>query len=163
MEIIKITSDIASSASKVYALSWKTAYKNIVPQEYLNALSLERWTPFLQYSPYEGFVLRISEEFVATSSIAPARDKAMLGWGEIISIYVLPNHFFKGYGKKLLLFVITELQNKGFDNIYLWVLEDNQQAKIFYERNGFIDNGDRSIITIGGKELVEARYVYTAK
>ncbi len=51
MEILKVTKDLASCASHIYALSWKTAYKNIVPQEYLDGLSLERWTPLLLDSP----------------------------------------------------------------------------------------------------------------
>ena len=87
----------------------------------------------------------------------------MNGWGEIISIYVLPKYFNQGYGKKLLEFAVDTLGKNGFDNIYLWVLEENQQARSFYERNGFFPNGDKGAITIGGKELVEVRYVHTNK
>lgn len=163
MEILKITKDMASSISHIYALSWKTAYKNIVPQKYLDDLSLEQWVPFLQDSPFTGFVVKDKGEFVATSSIAAARDDKMKGWGEIISIYVLPQHFGKGYGKKLFAFVRNQLHFRGFNEIYLWVLEDNQQARKFYERNGFAPNGERLPIDIGGKELVEVRYVYATK
>ena len=87
----------------------------------------------------------------------------MSGWGELISIYVFPQYFNQGYGKKLLEFVVGKLCKRGYDNIYLWVLEENQRARRFYERNGFSPNGDRRTITIGGKELVEARYVQTIK
>lgn len=162
MELLKITKDIASEVSRIYALSWKTAYKNMVPQKYLDELSLEYWTSFLQESPAVGYVLKVEEELVATSSISPARDAAMRGWGEILSIYVLPQHFHKGYGKALLSFVISQLQSSGFSDIYLWVLEENQHARSFYERNGFTTNGDKETINIGGKDLIELRYVYKA-
>ena len=47
MQILSITSENASDASHIYANSWKVAYRDIVPQAYLDQLSLERWTPFL--------------------------------------------------------------------------------------------------------------------
>lgn len=161
MEILNITKELASKASEIYALSWKTAYQNIVPQQYLDKLPLERWTPFLQESPYAGYILKINDEYVATSSIAPARDEKMAGWGEIISLYVLPAYFNQGYGKKMLVYVVDQLRKEGFDNIYLWVLEENQQARRFYERNGFFPNGDACTVTIDGKELEELRYTRT--
>lgn len=160
MEVQKITKEIAKEVSRIYALSWKTAYQNIVPQEYLDELSLDHWTSFLQDFPAVGYVLKVEEELVATSSIAPARDEAMRGWGEILSIYVLPQHLHKGYGKTLLSFVLSKLRSSGCSDIYLWVLEENQHAKNFYERNGFTANGDKETINIGGKDLVVIRYVY---
>lgn len=159
MEIIRITNDLASAVSHIYALSWKTGYKNIIPQDYLDNLSMERWTPFLKNSLFDGFVLKVKGEYVATSSISSARDEDMRGWGEVVSLYVLPNHFYKGYGKLLLSFVVSELKNQGYNNIYLWVLEDNKQAINFYERNGFSTNGDKKVITIAGTELMELKYI----
>lgn len=163
MEILKITKESASAASHIYALSWKTAYHDIVPEKYLDELSLEHWTPFLQNSSCDGFVLKVAGQFVATSSISPARDESMCRWGEIISIYVLPEQMHKGYGKALLSFVVAKLRSRGFSDIYLWVLEDNQHARKFYERSGFVLNGDKTTVNIGGKELVEVRYIYNVQ
>ena len=159
MEILKVTNELASCASHIYALSWKTAYKNIVPHKYLDGLSLERWTPLLLDSPYTSFVIKDGGEYVATSSSAPARDETMCGWGEIISLYVLPQYFNKGYGKEMFSFAAAQLHENGFQNIYLWVLEENQKARRFYEQNGFVPNGDKAVIHIGGKDLTELRYV----
>ncbi|NLW43355.1 MAG: GNAT family N-acetyltransferase [Tissierellia bacterium] len=160
MEIRKITKEDAAKASRIYALSWKIAYRNIVPQNYLDSLSLDRWTPFLKDSLFDGYVLIEDGEYIATTSISPAREEEMQGWGEIISLYVLPEYFYKGYGKKLLEFAVSELKSQGFNDTFLWVLEENRQGRDFYERNNFIPNGDKTIIKIDGKELVEMRYVY---
>ncbi len=73
MGIKKITKATASAASHIYTLSWKVAYKNIVPDDYLDNLSLERWTLFLEKSEFSGYLLKVNDEFVATSSIAPFR------------------------------------------------------------------------------------------
>lgn len=163
MEIVRITKDISSKVSELYALSWKAGYRNIVSQKYLDELSPERWTSSLQDSPYDGYVLQDCGKFVATSSIAPAREEDWYGWGEIISLYVLPEHFHQGYGRKLLAFVTDRLREKGYRRIYLWVLEENRQARTFYEHNGFSPNGDKCSITIEGKHLVELRYIKTTE
>ena len=82
----------------------------------------------------------------------------MTGWGEIISIYLLPEYFGKGYAKPLFDCSINTLIGAGFNSIYLWVRHENSRAKRFYEKQGFRHNGDTAVITIGGKELIEARY-----
>lgn len=120
MEILKVTEENALAVSRIYALSWKTAYQNIVPQEYLDTLSLECRTPVLLDSPYSGFVLKDGEEYIATSSVSAARDEKMHGFGEIISIYVLPEYSRRGYGKRLFAYVLNYLQELGYKNVYLW-------------------------------------------
>ncbi len=159
MNILPITENLAQKASHIYAKSWKEAYKGIVPQAYLDELSLERWTPILASSVYQGYVLEENGEYIATSSISPARDEEMQGFGEVMSIYVLPKYYNKGYGQKLFSFVLLKLKEMGFSNIYLWVLEDNKNAINFYKKNGFFHNGDTKIQNIGGKDLKELRFV----
>ena len=159
MKILSITPENASEASHIYANSWKVAYRGIIPDAYLDQLSLERWTPFLKDSPFAGLILKVDEAYVATASITRARDDMMKGWGEVVSIYVMPEHFGKGYGKKLFEHAIEALKEMGLEQVYLWVLEDNRQARDFYERNGFWASNDKMTLTIGGKVLTEVRYV----
>ena len=40
--------------------------------------------------------------------------------------------------------------------------EDNLRARSFYEKHGFSWNGERIPNHIGGKELIELRYVWEA-
>ena len=103
---------------------------------------MERWTPKLGCSSYQDYALKAEGRFVATSTIAPARDATMPGWGEVISIYVLPEQFHKGYGSRMLRYVTERLHEQGFDKLYLWVLEQNHNARRFYEKMGFQPNGD---------------------
>ena len=159
MEFLKVTKELAADVGRIYAQSWKAAYQGIVPQAYLDSLLGDRWAVRLQNSLYEDFVLKVDHELVATASITPAREESMAGWGEIISLYVLPQYFSKGYGSKLFSYAVEQLQKKGFDHIYLWVLEENKQARAFYEQQGFVYSGESAIITIGGKELTELRYI----
>ena len=162
MNIEKITRDTAAQTSYIYAMSWKTGYKGIIPQSYLDQISLERWANRLgnEHEDFQAdYIVSDHGKFVATSSISKARDTQYRGWGEIISIYVLPEEFRKGYGRALFSYVTNQLKENGFSQIYLWVLEENQRARAFYEAMGFHANGDRITQNIGGKDLIEVRYV----
>jgi len=163
MQIRKITqTDNFNAISRIYALSWKTAYKNIVPQQFLDDLSENRWADILKNSTYDNFVMTLNGEYIGTSGVCPARDEDMDGWGEIMSIYLLPEYFGKGHGKPLLDNSISVLSEMGYDKVYLWVLEQNIMARRFYEKNGFVVL-DEKMDSFGGVELVFVRYGYESK
>ena len=69
----------------------------------------------------------------------------------------------KGYGSKVLEVVMNELENQGFTEVFLWVLEENTTARQFYEKHGFKCSDDYLDDNIGGKDLREVRYVYQFK
>lgn len=154
---VKKTDDFEAIAN-VYVRSWQAAYKGIASQDYLDALTADRWKDVLSGSALESFVLLDGANYVGTCAISPARDEAMAGWGEIVSIYLLPEYFGKGCGKKLLCAAQEELHRGGYSSIYLWVLAQNERARSFYERNGFAPR-DAVRVEVGGKELEEVRYV----
>lgn len=161
MEIRKVTqADDFDAISRIYSLSWKTAYKGIVPQQYLDGLSETRWSDMLASDSWDSLVVVVDGKYIGTSSFCPARDEFMYGSGEIISIYLLPDYFGRGYGKLLLNAVVSELAKLGYSQIYLWVLEDNVRARTFYERNGFLPTSDKTTANIGGEDLTEIRYTY---
>jgi len=160
MEIRKIAkTDDFNAISRIYALSWKAAYKNIVPQQFLDELPENRWAEVLRNSTYDNFVMLKNGEYIGTSGVCLARDETMSGWGEIMSIYLLPEYFGKGFGKPLFDNSISALLDKGYNKIYIWVLEQNIIARKFYEKNGFslLDSKPNNI---GGKDLMSVRYIY---
>lgn len=163
MEIRKITqTDDFDAVSRIYALSWKTAYKGIVPQQYLDKLSETNWSDKLSNNHLlDSFVVIVDDKYIGTSSFCPARDESMQGWGEIVSIYLLPDYYGKGCGKLLLDNVISELVKSEYSKIYLWVLEDNMRARNFYEKYGFVPTSNRMPINIGGEDLIEMMYTYS--
>jgi ribosomal protein S18 acetylase RimI-like enzyme len=161
MEIRRFSkTDNIDDVSRVYAESWKSAYKGIVPQEYLDGLAENRWSGFISNELTNLWVVSDGEQIVGTSTYAPARDEKFRGWGEIISIYLLPQYSRRGIGTKLLQASMDSLFLKKYNKIYLWVFEDNYPARDFYEKNGFGFNGDVREITLGGKRLNEIRYTY---
>lgn len=161
MEIRKYKEgDSFDAISRVYAMSWKVAYCQMVPQRYLDELSEVRWAPLMQKEKDRLLLVIDGGEIIGAATYGAAREKNYAGWGEIVSLYLLPAYYRKGIGSRLLQRAAKELANLGFDQIYLWVLRENQAARRFYEANGFRCSGDRITCEIGGKPLEEIRYVF---
>ena len=83
----------------------------------------------------------------------------MADWAEIITLYLLPESLGKKYGKVLLDVALAEMKEQGYENVYLWALDENERARKFYEGQGFLWNGDKNIVGIMGKSLVNLRYI----
>lgn len=161
MEIRKMKqSDDKFAISRIYEEGWRFAYKDIIPQDYLASIPSGHWVPYLDKEGVHTLVFIENGIFVGTSSYCESRFSAFKGMGEIISIYFLPEHIGKGYGKKLLNTVIHELAKLGYRDIFLWALEENHRARKFYERAGFILSGNYLDENIGGKKLREIQYCY---
>lgn len=155
-----IPADDRIMVSKVYEESWKSAYKGIIPQEYLDSIPEGRWASSLDKQGWGTLVCIDHGKIVGTSSFCKSRLEQFQGWGEIVSIYLLPDYIGKGHGKSLMDAVLSELKKQGYEKVFLWVLEENTRARDFYEKYGFLPTEDILNANIGGKALREIRYVY---
>jgi len=94
--------------SRIYEESWKFAYKDIIPQSYLNSIPTGKWAESLDSSEMHAIVAVEKGMLVGTSSFGASRYSDCAGYGEIVSIYLLPEYMGKGYGKHLLEHAISE-------------------------------------------------------
>ena len=160
MEIRYITqSDDRMAISRIYEESWKHAYKDIIPQEFLNSIEEGKWVPVLDSPDWYTLVCVEDGKYIGTSSFCKSRFSDYPAYGEIISIYLLPDYTGKGYGGKLFDKAVSELKKQGYDKLLLWVLEDNTLAKEFYIKHNFIESDNIMNDNIGGKQLREVMYV----
>lgn len=161
MEIRPIqTQDDRAAISRIYEESWKHAYRGILPQAYLDSIPTGNWCNSLDAPGRNTLLLLDGSEIVGTASYSASRFEQMYEYGEIVSIYILPEYCAKGYGKALLQAAINGLREIGFRDIFLWVLEENRIARRFYEKFGFQANGGYTEVTLGGKTLREVQYTY---
>lgn len=152
--------DDRENISRIYEESWKSAYKNIIPRAYLDSISKGNWVKSLDHIGRKTLILLENGKIIGTSSYCASRLSEMKGWGEIISIYLLPEYVGKGYGKALLREAIKGLESEGYRDIFLWVLEENHSARKFYEKMGFQKSDVYLNDNIGGKDLREIQYIY---
>lgn len=159
MEIRYITEeDDRNAVSHIYEESWKAAYRGMLPEEYLQSIPEGQWVKSLN-TPGRNSVLCLDDGVLAgTSSFCKSRFEPFEGYGEIVSMYLLPEYIGKGYGKALMEFVLGELKKQGFKEAFLWVLEENQHARRFYVRAGFEETEEFLEDMIGGKAVREIGY-----
>lgn len=140
---------------RIYSEAWKKAYAGIVPDEFLNRLTPENAAPPPEkISPDNCLVYAVKGELVGLVSFGPSRT----GEGcEIYSIYVRPDHWKSGIGSKLFAAACDKLAAAGYKKLILWTLAENIRARMFYERMGMHQTGER-MIEIAGKSLPEAGY-----
>ena len=152
--------DNISTISHVYEESWKQAYKGLIPQDYLDSIPKGHWVNALKSGIWKNMIMLDGKQIVGTAAYCASRDEKLKDWGEIVSIYLLPEYIGKGYGKKLFQRVLNALIAEGYKAIYLWVLEGNSRAMKFYEAFGFQANGVYLEDCIGGKKVREIQYIY---
>ena len=139
---------------------WQSAYKGIVPDEYLNSMSnevekrVEKYTETLTNpGDREYYCVMLSDKMIGFIIIE-------LCTGEIWAIYLSKEYWGSGYGKEMLDFSVSELEKKGHNEISLWVFEDNKRARRFNEKNSFVYNGTkREVNWYGGVPLIQLKYV----
>ena len=157
--------DDAAAVSDIYAASWRAAYRGLVPGAYLDALTGARWLPKLQnlaQSGQQAVLACCDGQPVGICTFCAARDENRAGWGEVVSLYLLPAYWGQGVGARLLQTAVNELHRQGYANVYLWVLQGNTRAERFYGRNGFAPCGDTLPLQLAGSELTECRWQLAA-
>lgn len=157
------TPDDAESIAKVHVASWREAYSDVVPQDYLDRLDpterAERWRTTLT-SLNRGTSVWVAEEegeILGFASLGPSRDEdADRTTMEIYAIYLEPSAWGRGVARELMRTVLAAAPDDG--PVTLWVLGLNDRARHFYRRNGFTPDGVERLEEIGGQYFTEVRY-----
>lgn len=151
--------DVAAVA-KVQVDSWRTTYKGIVPEDYLNSLSYGEREVIWQGAIQENN-LYVAEDGLGQIIGFSIGGKERTGkydayTGELYAIYILEAYQGKGIGRLLVQSVVDDLQEKKLNSMLIWVLTENPACR-FYEALGG-KTIDTEEIEIGGKQLSETAY-----
>lgn len=163
MFIKKASVNDAQTISSIHALSWKSAYKGLIPKQYLDELKNDFWVKafedWIESNKVTSQIIYDNDLPVGCIAYGKSRDDKFPSWGEIISIYFIPSYIGKGYGKKLVDTCLSHMKSQGFNDVYLWVLENNIYARKFYEKVGFYCTNDTYCFKILDQPLTDVRYV----
>ena len=156
----------AGDIEQLRVAGWQTAYRGILPDAYLDRMRLDvpRRRTLLAARAAAGVesVAVQAGAIVGWVAGGPTRDasRAGPGQGEIYACYVQPEWWGRGVGRLLMTHAVSALAGAGLDDVTLWVLEDNHQARRFYEACGFQPDGTRQLLDLGGP-VPEVRYQLT--
>ncbi|MFF1907180.1 GNAT family N-acetyltransferase [Kitasatospora sp. NPDC058218] len=162
------TADDSGTIAELHALSWRTAYTGIVPEQALgDGMAAERaelWALRLAADygePANTPELLIAEQAGGTVGFAyvvPQPDGRVL----LENLHVRPGRTGGGIGRALFDAVRDHVAtcHPGAD-LYLEVLRDNTRAVAFYEREGGRRTAEQEGIFPGGYALPEYEYTWS--
>jgi GNAT superfamily N-acetyltransferase len=153
----------AHDVARMHIRSWQSAYRGLLAQDYLDGLEPTAWATRYTFGRM-GFGLPATQLAVDGSAVRGlvttglCRDDDLANFGELLAIYVDPDHQRTGVGRLLMAAGRTRLRRVGVETAALWVLDDNARARRFYERDGWRCDGTRRTSTYGGVPVAEVRY-----
>lgn len=158
--------DDAQAIATIHVRSWQYTYTDILPEEGLQALSIEQrtlqWAGWLQAEsgPMQTLVAEIDDEIVGFVRWGPSSDDdADSSTVMLYSIYVAPATVSKGIGSALLKAAEVDMIASGATTGTLHVLEENTSSRKFYERHGWQEEPDSAEVEqFFGMEMTTVRY-----
>lgn len=163
MKIRTATIQDAQGIGKVHVDSWKTTYKNIIPDSFLDKLSYEQREKLWErnINREDNYVLVAENEIgeIVGFAVASTRETNVERYSsDLTSIYLLEEYQGKRIGKLLLKELFMYFKQKGYQSIFVEVLAENK-TRFFYEYYG-AEYVKTVQINIGGKVLEEYVYVW---
>jgi GNAT superfamily N-acetyltransferase len=168
MEIRRALADDALGVATVHVRSWQATYKGLMPDPYLDQLDVERrrvgWERTIAEADWPRSGTLVATEangrIIGFAHVGPARDGDgdPTVVGELAAIYLLPDVWGSGVGRRLMVAAVNVLRDAGFVEAILWVLEGNERAQRFYDIGGWQLDGATKDVVIADMRLAEVRY-----
>lgn len=122
--------------------SWKAAFHDILSEEVLAKYtdienSANMYRQLLEENKGNGYILEIDGKAHCIAYWDATREKDRPDAAEIICIHSLQDNWGKGYGSKMMDRLLTDIAAAGYTKVMLWVFEENERARSFYEAKGF--------------------------
>ncbi|PEK14262.1 GNAT family N-acetyltransferase [Bacillus toyonensis] len=140
MEIRKASKEDIKGVSRVYVDSWRTTYRSLVPDDYLDELSYEdtekKWIDFLnnENEPFIYVAINNTGKIIGFASGKSLDEKNFDG--ELYSLYLLQACRGLGVGKQLVSAIAKHFKETGIHSMMVWVMKQNTSGLGFYERMG---------------------------
>jgi ribosomal protein S18 acetylase RimI-like enzyme len=135
------------AVAEIHVRSWQDAYRELMPAEFLAGLEPRDRARRYDFESGEGTpttLVAVDDERIAGFvTFGASRDADVVGFGEVYALYVDPNRYQGGLGRTLMQAARAALRQDGFDAAILWVLDGNDRAARFYEREGWVRDGAR--------------------
>ncbi len=150
--------------AEVHVASWRAAYRGLIADSILDSLSvasrLVAWQKWFEQPGSELWVALRSDRIDGFSRLQPAADSDLPGdFAELTHLYLEPTVFGTGIGGALFDRVLESAREYPYRGVALWVLEENGRARGFYERRGFVADGNRQMRPEWlGEGVQEVRY-----
>ena len=156
------TPDDAADVAGVHVRSWKAAYRGLLPDGYLDDLRPEdrmaRYTLGSTDPRSPTTLVAVTDGVLCGfATIGSCRDTGTSSTGEVLALYVDPDAWGLGVGRRLIAEARARLSQYGFVEAVLWVLAGNARARRFYAADGWLPDDRKRMQEVWGVRVDELR------
>ncbi len=166
MAIVDITIRAAQASdapelARLYAETWRTSYRGIIPGTALEEMIARRPSLWWGRVVKRGGLLALDFDgtLAGYARFGPSRAARDGRQGEIYEIYLRSEFQGAGLGRQLFQAARSQLAQSGHQGLVVWSLEENDAARRFYTAIGG-KLAARSTEVLGGKRLPMIGFVW---
>ncbi len=121
---------------------------------------VKRWRRWLLASDIDVIVGEVDGKIVGFCTLRPGNDTDLdpVTEGEIPTLYVHPECWSRGYGRRLCCEALLAAGDRGFVSVFLWVVDVNERARDFYTKFGFSPDGETKLEARSVEPYTASRY-----
>jgi GNAT superfamily N-acetyltransferase len=167
----RATADDIEPVARINIEGWRTAYRGILTDEYLDALRpgdrLEGVAQRLNAPDPSATLVAVAEDgtigaYAGVSAVRDAGDQhPHLPTGELAALYADPVVRGSGAGFAVHQAGVEYLVEQGFKHAVVWVFEANAPSRRFYAARGWVCDDITKTDVLGGVRFAEIRYSRT--
>jgi ribosomal protein S18 acetylase RimI-like enzyme len=136
----------AAELAETAIAAWRQGFRGIVPDHVdpRRAWSRDRVSQRLAGKPADGTEILAAEVDGAVCGLlllGPAAGAGRHRVGEVIALYVHPDHWRRGVGRALVGRALERLAARGFREVVVWTLAASPRNLAFYDALGFHRDG----------------------
>ena len=124
--------------AKLYISNWKATYRNMLPSEYLDQLTVQygigKWSEFLEKEDQQIFVAYDGDDFLGFGACSP--DSEVEDCLYMDSLHICPESQGKGIGTKLTYSIIDYALDNGYTKMSVCIVRGNDSARDLYLKLG---------------------------
>jgi predicted N-acetyltransferase YhbS len=167
--MVDIRSADQDDVSKIAAINvrgWQAAFRDIIPQEFLDRMDPEERESFVDQvisegDPYHVAVADDDGEVVGYVMLGPPLSEDLKAFAvlELYSLYIEPGRIGSGVGRSLMGHALQYLRNGPWKYAVLWTLQGAQRTSRFYEKAGwYLDGTEKTEEIPEGNPVIQVRY-----
>lgn len=151
----------AGAIARIHVDSWRAVYREILERSYLNRLKYDEIDKYIRKGlrdPENIYLIAEEQRGVPIGYICggPERSGNQIYQSEVYELYITPGFQRHGTGRRLLSALASNLYQRNFYSLIVWVLASNPNHR-FYEKAGGLYLGAKTIL-FAGKKLQAAAY-----
>jgi GNAT superfamily N-acetyltransferase len=163
--------DDAAEVARVQVVTWRTAYRRVLPASVLDDWDAEAatasWRAAVESPPTPGHGVLVAldgQTVVGFAAFGTAeltggeRPHAAGPTSELSTLLVEPRWGRRGHGSRLLAAVTDIARAGGAARLQTWLLEDDRVSAGFYESTGWAPDGWARTLETGAEPLREIRW-----